>query len=101
MEEPEPDTGDDYPELPKLFGRRIFVSEPVKYLLVLSVFQLSMLIYFLVTINRANLPLKIVTIAFYIIETLIVLSFPFVDPGIVPRIATKRSEDDKIPLDID
>lgn len=100
MEEPEPDTEDDYPELAKLFGRRIFVSEPVKYLLVLSVFQLSMLIYFLVTINRANLPLKIVTIAFYIIETLIVLSFPFVDPGIVPKIATKRSEADKIPLDI-
>jgi hypothetical protein len=49
-----------------------------------------------VTINQASIALKIITIATYFIITLIELLFPFVDPGIVPKISPK-TEKNNIP----
>ena len=64
--------------------------------MVFVLFQAGSLIYFLVTINQANIALKIITIVTYVIITLIELLFPFVDPGIVPKISPK-TEKNNIP----
>lgn len=58
-----------------------------------------MLVYFLVTMQPANPVLKVITIATYIAITIILVIFPFVDPGIIPKIVGKE-EHQKIPINM-
>lgn len=70
-------------------GKLTYISEPKKFILVFLLFQAGMLDYFLVTMESANPVLKVITIATYIAITLILFIFPFVDPGIIPKITGK------------
>jgi hypothetical protein len=63
-----------------------FVSQPCQYLGTLLLFQMGMLIYFIVTVKLMGDALVAVTSVAYSIFTIIYLAFPFVDPGIIPNI---------------
>ena len=82
---------DDYPSLFK-FSRRIrtFLSQPLRYLIVLLSLQLGITIYFTATITQSSIILAVITIICYVITTFLNVIFPFVDPGIIPKLPLKN-----------
>lgn len=63
-----------------------YLSQPGRYFLVFSTMQICMLLYFIFTAPKASPSLLILTVFAYIIVTAINIIFPFVDPGILPKI---------------
>jgi palmitoyltransferase ZDHHC9/14/18 len=78
-----------------------FVSQPLKFLFIFLLFQSSMLIYFIFTVQESHLVLIALTVAAYAVNTLVQLVFPFIDPGVLPKILLHYDEPSKeeIPLD--
>ena len=54
-----------------------------------SMFQFGMLIYFIFTTREMDVGIIVVTSIIYAIATVTQLLFPFVDPGIIPKILLK------------
>lgn len=82
---------EDYPSLFKFSRKfRTFLSQPLRYLIVLLSLQLGIAIYFTVTISHSILALTVITTICYIITTLLNVVFPFVDPGIIPKLPLKN-----------
>lgn len=78
-----------------------YLSQPRKYLGVLILLQVSMVVYFIFTAPAASPLLLVLTCIVYLTSTMVNLLFPFVDPGIIPKIlfSYEKQETENIPLD--
>jgi hypothetical protein len=69
-----------------------YLSQPLKYLTIFSIFQVAMVVYYSTTITKTSTALLIITILAHILTTSLLLCFPFVDPGIVPKILVNHEK---------
>lgn len=63
-----------------------FTSQPRQYFAIFILFQFGVIVYFVFTLSSMNLGMVLATLIAYAICTAVHIVFPFIDPGIIPKI---------------
>ena len=69
-----------------------YLSQPMQYLLILAISQFCMVVYYVFTCKVTTTAELALTIIAHVFTTAINLVFPFVDPGIIPKILYQHEE---------